>query len=106
LIGIGQALSNEGLMDVRTDTFYDVALGSTQLHAHGYIWTERLIDVKFPKDWWQAIKDRFLPQWLRSRFPIKYTHIDGRAYYPKLGVLSDSDDRYTYVRHFEARGKE
>jgi hypothetical protein len=29
--------------------------------------------VKYPSDWKESLKERFLPYWLKKRFPVKYT---------------------------------
>ncbi len=38
---------------------------------------ERTIDVErqWPKDWWEAIKLRFAPQWFLKRWPVQYERI-------------------------------
>ena len=30
------------------------------------------VEEKWPADWWQACKERWLPNWLVRRFPVKY----------------------------------
>jgi len=32
------------------------------------------VECKWPKDWWQAFKERFFGSWLRKRYPVKYNH--------------------------------
>lgn len=31
---------------------------------------------KYPKDWWQAVKERWFPKWAKNKWPIKYVVID------------------------------
>lgn len=33
------------------------------------------IDEEFPEDWWEAFKDRWFPEWLLKRYPVKYKRI-------------------------------
>ena len=42
--------------------------------------------AQYPRNWIEAIKDRFLPSWLRERWPIKYTkmYFNARILYPKI----------------------
>jgi hypothetical protein len=51
---------------------------------------ERLetISVHYPRDWWQAIKERFAPSWCKAIWPIQYdiTEIDVLALYPKISL--------------------
>lgn len=32
-------------------------------------------EIKYPKDWWEALKERFFPKWLLRRFPVEYTKV-------------------------------
>ncbi len=39
------------------------------------------VDVAFPIDWWQAVKERFFPQWAKARWPVqlqKHTYYSHR----------------------------
>lgn len=29
--------------------------------------------VRYPSNWWQALKDRWLPNWAKARWPVKFT---------------------------------
>jgi hypothetical protein len=31
---------------------------------------------KYPRDWWQAFKERWFPAWAIRRWPVAYEHID------------------------------
>lgn len=31
--------------------------------------------IRFPADWWQAVKDRFAPAWFRDRWPVRFTEV-------------------------------
>ena len=35
--------------------------------------------VRYPADWWQAVKDRFAPAWFRDRYPVKFVTIEASA---------------------------
>jgi hypothetical protein len=37
-----------------------------------FIAGERVKEIRYPLDWWQAVKERFLPKWLLKRYPVKY----------------------------------
>jgi hypothetical protein len=43
-----------------------------------------LVEIKYPRDWREAFKERWFPSWLLSRYPVVYkTHrIDVREIYP------------------------
>lgn len=45
---------------------------------------ENVLEVRYPADWWQAVKARFLPKFILKRFPVveRVWQID-RHYPPK-----------------------
>lgn len=48
--------------------------------------------VRFPADWWQAVKERFAPAWFRDRWPVVFTEITVslKEHYPDIEpVLPD-----------------
>ena len=30
------------------------------------------LQFKFPRDWWEAFKERWFPEWARKRWPVVY----------------------------------
>jgi len=45
---------------------------------------ERVEEIRYPLDWWQAIRERWLPVfWLRL-YPVKYKHWKMDFLYPKI----------------------
>lgn len=52
----------------------------------GYIWSEKLgkHKVSYPRDWWEALKQRFAPRWLLRKWPVQFTIVvlEARALYP------------------------
>ena len=61
---------------------------AVRLTAH--LASERLreLSVKYPADWWEAVKERFAPEWFKKRYPVKYTHtvLEARAVYPLISL--------------------
>lgn len=57
---------------------------------------ELLLDVatqeelirEIPRDWWQHLKQRWMPRWLQRRFPVKTAWIYAIYKYPELQVPS------------------
>jgi len=61
------------------------------------VYGEHLRDHKFPADWWQAVKDRWFPDWLKRRYPVRYTIISRSAVYPEMSlpngrVIEEAED--------------
>lgn len=52
---------------------------------------EKEIECKYPKDWWEAFKERWAPKWFLKRYPIRYNHEVLRAYtvYPKIPIPNE-----------------
>jgi hypothetical protein len=50
--------------------------------------------ITYPENWVEAIKDRWLPEWLKVRFPVRYKmhEISARVIYPKLKVSAPDRD--------------
>ena len=44
--------------------------------------------VRFPSDWWQALKHRFFPLWLQKKFPVQWDEYKAEAcaYYPTIEI--------------------
>lgn len=56
-------------------------------HYYGY--EQERMEVKYPRDWWQAFKERWYPtEWL-GMWPVKYTHrvIIREVMFPELSTL-------------------
>ena len=77
------------------------------MRVRGFIWAEELdaVDIKYPRDWWQAFKERWFPRWLLERYPVDYKehHVDFFAKFPEY-KYKPPDDLGTYklhVRHWK-----
>ena len=48
--------------------------------------TMERVEVKYPRDWWEAVKDRWLPEWAKARWPVKYQchTLTATEFYPKI----------------------
>jgi hypothetical protein len=42
--------------------------------------------IQHPKDWWEAVKERFMPEWLKTKFPVVYARhqINPKALFPHV----------------------
>jgi len=43
-------------------------------------------EVRYPLDWWEAIKERWAPQWFKDRWPVEYVieKLTARELYPEM----------------------
>jgi len=50
---------------------------------------EQLAEYRYPRDWWQAVKARFGPQWALRRWPVVETVVTAKALYPRLSLPAE-----------------
>lgn len=58
--------------------------------------------IEYPKDWLQAIKNRFFPKWLKQWYPIKNDcfdlKVDIKALYPELSArVSLPEEQHIFI---------
>lgn len=56
------------------------------MKVRGFIWSEQHqhIEIKYPRDWWQAFKERWFSKRMLERWPVEYKmhNIDVKTLYP------------------------
>jgi hypothetical protein len=78
------------LGNLRMESFYDHAAQAMVLRTLQRVASKKL-DVKtvrFPSDWWQAVKRRFFPAWALAKWPVQYTEVtmEANAYMPDICI--------------------
>lgn len=58
--------------------------------------------IRYPKDWWQAFKERWFPKILKRWWPVEYKIIDIYALYPSIAM----PDKFTGIHIQEGLFKE
>ena len=45
-------------------------------------------EVRHPANWWEAVKQRFMPEWIKRRWPVKETVVTltARELYPSIAM--------------------
>ena len=70
------------------------------LRIKGFVWGEELEPrtIKYPRDWWQAFKQRWFPEWALKRWPVMNTtlHISAAILYP--GIVPSINGRNWHVQ--------
>lgn len=88
-VGILKIISEE-LVDSSVEIWRDALENQIRIAIHGYVWAEsehvRYQEIKYPRDWWQAFKERWFPKWLLTKYPVDYyvTMISVDAIYPEF----------------------
>lgn len=44
--------------------------------------------ASYPRDWWQAVKQRWFPFWILRRWPVEYTQIIAIHKFPEAEIPS------------------
>lgn len=103
-VGITQVVDDEfAVHRLKLETSRHDFLRAMVLKLKGYVLSENLerYEIKYPKDWWEAFKERWFPDRLLKKYPVKYTTevIDLKALYPKLKVSLPEEHRtYRMIR--------
>ncbi len=66
------------------------------------------IEIRYPADWWQAVKQRFFPSWAKNRWPVQeiVQVVDVKALYPKVTLPGHSPVMYVARRTWRDDGRE
>ena len=83
------ALSEEAQINLATEFFAGgLTARLTAVLAGEHV---RVLEVQYPADWKQAIKERFLPRFLRKRWPVHYVKVgwDIRVAYPEISLPNE-----------------
>jgi hypothetical protein len=60
------------------------------LQVRAIIWGREVQrqEHRYPADWWEAVKERFAPEWFKRRWPVRYTMITlkARELYPLVSM--------------------
>lgn len=75
-----------------------------QMKYYLYGQSKNGVEVKYPIDWFQAIKERFCPEFLLKKYPVKYNIVivDFKVLYPDFKPIGKVGDYeiHTIVERF------
>ena len=82
---LGDATIHSGMADIITGEMV------YQLDSFVFRTMPKTVECRYPADWWEALWERFAPQWLMKRYPVRYTRRewDIAAVFPN--VVSEKD---------------
>ena len=98
-IAIAESVSNEllGVAVECKDIADDFIKNRMTLLVHGYIWGEsgKTQTIRYPATWWDAVKERWFPQWLLARYPVTYREheISLKTLYPDFKISMPHETR-------------
>jgi hypothetical protein len=90
------------LLDQNFDVMVDAYTQSLVLQLSGAVLGKEYEPLAFqwPRDWWEAVKERFAPQWLLARWPVIYRkeRVEFREIYPDFKpALPQSERQHRFV---------
>lgn len=73
------------------------------LQMVGYLAADHLetVTIVYPRDWWEAVKQRFGPDWFVRRYPVIETRhvVDLKAVYPEIALPEKFGPYIRVVQH-------
>jgi hypothetical protein len=63
---------------------YDIATARQLIRMVQRVAVQREEVARYPATWWDAVKERFAPEWFTRRWPIEYTTLGMEVLYPKV----------------------
>jgi hypothetical protein len=70
------------LIDRAVDVWLDQNMNEYIVQVTGFLFGREFRPIRYPLDWWQAVKERWFPDWLKNRFPVVYKSITFAEVYP------------------------
>ena len=90
-----QWLDKEFMVSVDFSMHTSFLTDNLVMRVRGFVWAEEIdvVDIRYPRDWWQAFKERWFPRWLRTRYPVEYKehHVDFMAKFPEYNYNPPSE---------------
>ena len=78
-VAVSKCMSRKDLAQLKNvelvGPYFDRMLGDMYYSLQAFVLGEEPepMEIKHPVDWWQAVKERFGPQWWLKRSPVRYT---------------------------------
>ena len=87
MCNIDRHLEDVCTIDIHDDLLYSLGR-EMAVRVNGFVFKENLdeVEIKYPADWWQAVKERFAPEWFIRWYPVRYEERawDLIAVYPRV----------------------
>jgi hypothetical protein len=94
--------SNYENLNSRLSIFMDEAILEFDCFLYGRETKEIEIDIKYPRDWLEALKERWFPKYILERWPVCYTRVHKKLVeqelYPELHNKQHQAD-IKYIPH-------
>ena len=85
-VGMDMIVTDNMLMDSQSEIVSDYVINGIRVSLRGYLLGEVVQheEISYPRDWWEAFKERWFPKWAKIKWPVQYrkTVMDAKAIYP------------------------
>jgi len=88
-----ETITGEMLTSVNVTFLEDHFNENIIFHWKATIAGQNLRTIQYPRDWWQAFKERWFPRGFKRWWPIEYKVIDIYALYPSIAM----PDKFTGI---------
>jgi hypothetical protein len=92
--GIKQCLSENITSNDETELFIHVGnqLGrALDLYLTTRLPCETIVDFQYPSTWFQQLKERWFPTWLKKKYPVRYSVAKVFRVHPDIKLPHDAD---------------
>jgi len=97
-----EAITKEMLTSVSVKFLEDHFTDNIIFQWKAAIAGQSLRTIRYPKDWWQAFKERWFPKGFKKWRPVEYKVIDVYALYPSIAM----PDKFTGIHIQESLYKD
>lgn len=111
-LGFTEVLSNDLLETMISfdEIADDFIRNRCRLMIQGHLWGESGTPqtITYPATWWDAVKERWFPKWLLTRYPVSYRihEITLKTLYPNFRISMPREThvlKYIIASHTETR---
>lgn len=74
------------IANINLEGYMDHVSRDLVINLTAAIASKDLPGVKFPSDWKESFKERWFPEWLLKKYPVKYTEYTAKALYPDIAI--------------------
>lgn len=87
----------------KAHAFLPATMDALVFQLVGYLAADHVdsVTIAYPRDWWEAVKQRFAPSWFTKRYPVVETRhvVDLKAVYPKIPLPEKFGPYIRVVQH-------
>lgn len=94
------AIERLGHFSLERNPFRNELIYKLHYEVYGKVHSSQHV-IRYPANWWEAVKERFAPAWFRDRYPVTFIQITATAeeLYPDIPSLPDGSPVIKFAVH-------